>query len=590
MTSLEVSAQVQSRNLWFYVWKLIRLRWLLFASGFKRAKPVRKFFTILLGLLGLGVFAGSFLLTTFLLGLINSPLITESGVDLSSFVNAIPVAIVSGVFLVILLTSFGVLLQALYLANDMDFLLTAPVPIRAVFLSKLLQAILPSFTLVVLIGLPVLFGLGTAGKYHILYFPLVVIALAFLSLAAAGISSLLVMGVVRIFPAKRVAEVLAFFGAILSIVLSQWNNLTGADYGSVTPEQFSRTAETITRFDNAWSPLAWAGRGLIDLGQGRWFSGVFYFVLTLGLASGVFWLALNAAERLYYSGWASIQVGTQHKKVLRKAARSQKSSTKANLFWRMLPVEVRAVMLKDFRELRRDLRNMSQVITSLIFGIIFTVMILRGGGEPPAGRGEAPALFLEIIRSALAYASMAISLFVGWSLLQRLAIVSFSMEGRSYWMIKASPVSAGKLLAAKFLMAYLPVLAMSWLFLIVIALLQKAPSAAILYGFPSVALILAGLDGINLAFGVRGANLTWTDPRKMSAGVSGCLGLIASSAYLIGTLALFFLPPIGLPLLGLSEGTGQLIGLLAGGTVALLCTILPLRLVKERVYRIGEDQ
>jgi hypothetical protein len=46
---------------------------------------------------------------------------------------------------------------------------------------------------------------------------------------------------------------------------------------------------------------------------------------------------------------------------------------------------------------------------------------------------------------------------------------------------------------------------------------------------------------------------------------------------------------IGLPPLNLSEKAGMLLGLAAGGTVALLCTILPLALVKKRVYRIGEE-
>jgi len=44
-------------------------------------------------------------------------------------VESIPALIVSSVFLLILVTSFRLLLQALYLANDMDFLLAAPVPI-----------------------------------------------------------------------------------------------------------------------------------------------------------------------------------------------------------------------------------------------------------------------------------------------------------------------------------------------------------------------------------------------------------------------------------------------------------------------------
>ena len=55
--------------------------------------------------------------------------------------------ILSALFVGTLLTSFGVLLQAMYLAGDMDFLLASPVPIRAVFIAKLLQAVIPNFAI-----------------------------------------------------------------------------------------------------------------------------------------------------------------------------------------------------------------------------------------------------------------------------------------------------------------------------------------------------------------------------------------------------------------------------------------------------------
>jgi ABC-2 type transport system permease protein len=216
-------------------------------------------------------------------------------------------------------------------------------------------------------------------------------------------------------------------------------------------------------------------------------------------------------------------------------------------------------------------------------------MLLRSGGKPPAGNGEAPAMIMSLLRSAMAYGSMVIGLFVGWGLISHLALVAFSMEGRNYWILKTAPVSAGKQLVAKFLMSYLPTLILSWVYLLGIAILQHTPSTTILYGLPSIALILAGLDGINLALGVRSVNLTWTDPRKMENGVAGILATIVSIVYQLVTLLLFFGPPLGFPLLGISEGTGMLVGLLAGGTAALLCTILPLALVKERVYRIGEE-
>jgi ABC-type transport system involved in multi-copper enzyme maturation permease subunit len=106
----------------------------------------------------------------------------------------------------------------------MDFLLSAPVPIRAVFVAKLLEAILPNLALIALIGLPVLFGLGLSSGYNILYYPLVILVMGMLALSAAGISSLLVMAIVRVVSPRRVAEILGFFGAILSIICSQSAN------------------------------------------------------------------------------------------------------------------------------------------------------------------------------------------------------------------------------------------------------------------------------------------------------------------------------------------------------------------------------
>ena len=95
-----------------------------------------------------------------------SPQLTQIVSDPDSLLDSIPVLIVTIAFIVILITSFGLLLQALYLAGDMDFLLSSPLPMRAVFLSKQMQAILPNYALVMLVWLPVLFGLGISQGYN----------------------------------------------------------------------------------------------------------------------------------------------------------------------------------------------------------------------------------------------------------------------------------------------------------------------------------------------------------------------------------------------------------------------------------------
>src|SRR5450759_321249 len=131
------------------VWKLIRLRLLISFNGFKHARLIRKILTCI-AILGLLAFAGLILfLSWILLDFLRSPELAKYvGTDVTPFLQAVPVLIFTGLFLGILLSSFGVLLQALYLSGDMDFLLSSPVPIRAVFVTKLLQAVLPNLSLI----------------------------------------------------------------------------------------------------------------------------------------------------------------------------------------------------------------------------------------------------------------------------------------------------------------------------------------------------------------------------------------------------------------------------------------------------------
>jgi ABC-2 type transport system permease protein len=195
---------------------------------------------------------------------------------------------------------------------------------------------------------------------------------------------------------------------------------------------------------------------------------------------------------------------------------------------------------------------------------------------------------MQALSTAMVYGNVGISLFVGWSLISRLGMMGFSQEGKNYWMLKVSPVRTAWLLAAKFLVAYLPGLVMGVAFLIVISIVQGVSVSIVLFGLVVVSLSIVGSAGINLAFGVTGVNLTWEDPRRMNSGWSGCFSVLTSFAYMGISLALFFGPPVLLAALGLPEGVGQVIGILAGGTFSLACAVIPLRLVAPRVARIGE--
>lgn len=574
----------QSFGLFHYVWKLLRLRLVIFISGFRRAKIRRKIGMAVVGLLILAFAGFLFWLSWTLLDLLRSPLVGKY-IDPGLLLDSMPASIVSLAVVTILLTNFGVLLQALYLAGDMEFLLSAPLPMRAVFLTKLLQAILPNIGLVLLFSLPVLFGLGVSGGYSILYYPLVVLALILLTLAAGGVSSLLVMLVVRVIPARRVAEVLGFVGAILSILLSQSGRFF-AD-ARFSGAQVGAGLNALTRLNVGWSPFAWVGRGLVAIGEGRWLTGSALVGLSLGLAGVAFWFTLSLAERLYYSGWATMQ-GSPVKRKKQRAGQADApvlavprkvSSSGFLTLW--LPAPFRALLWKDFMLMRRDLRNLSQVITPLILGVILIVSMTRGGLQREVGGSTL------ISADAYLYIMVGFILLIGWSLVLMLALGGFSREGKNYWLVQAAPVSTASLVGVKFLVAYLPSVVFQWAMLLIFAAIRHPDPGILVFGLVVLALTLAGEVGLNLAFGIVSARLDWDDPRRMNSITSSIVGMLVSFIYIAASIVVFFGPAVVFNLVGLGEGLGQVVGLVLGGIFSLACAIIPLMVVRKRVETIG---
>lgn len=567
------------------VWKLLGLRWRINVNSFRHAKMRTKIFTIL-GILGVVLLVGFvFWVSWMLLGFIGSSRMeVYTGVDPGPFMDTIPVVVFTVMFLGILLTSFGVLLQAMYLSGDMDFLLAAPVPIRAVFVAKLLQAVLPNFSILGLMGLPLIYGLAVSRGYNLLFYPLVPIMMIALTLAAAGLSSLLVMLVVRVVPARRVAEVLGFVGATVSILCSQSGNLLNISRnqssGLTSGQQFGNFALLLERMNNPWFPLNWAGRGLVEVGRGNWLTGTLLVALTLGLFAGAFWFALATAERWYYTGWAGMQVVARKKRSETGQPSVVARENLVSRLLRLIPAPVRGLVQKDFLVLRRDLRNLSQLVTPLIFGVIYAFAFLRNGPPPP----EMGA----VLHSLFYYSGVGVALMVGSNLVTRLGSMAFSQEGKNYWVLKVSPMRASHLLAAKFLVAYLPALVLGGIVVVGLAVVQNIPPISALYNLMILIFGLVQMAAILVAFGVPGANFTWDDPRKMNSGRFGCLGLIVVTSYSLITFVLFVGPPLLAIFIAQPEIYGMLIGLALGSIFSVGGGLSALWLAKNGVERLGE--
>jgi len=94
----------------------------------------------------------------------------------------------------------------------------------------------------------------------------------------------------------------------------------------------------------------------------------------------------------------------------------------------------------------------------------------------------------------------------------------------------------------------------------VIWLLRQAHLDILIYSLLVIGLTLAGITSINLAFGIAGTNMDWTNPRNMQRGSAGCLASIATVLFVGFSLAVFFLPLLFLPNLGVPLIISMFIG------------------------------
>ena len=582
--------------------KLLRLRVRLWWNSIKHRRLGQK---IGLGIAAIGLlaFAGFLVFISWgILQFFNNPRIQQEleqagvGANLHLLLSQLPVLFSMGAFVIGLFANFGVLLQGLYLSGDMEFLLTAPLPARAVFLSKLVQAILPNLLLLGLISGPALIGLGIAQGYTLLFFILVPVVLSLLVTLGAGLSSILVMLVVRVVNPRRAAEVLGLVGGLTAFICSQSGQLAGRfDNVEIPAEQLAGAASTFEQFATPWNPLAWPGLGLSAIGEGNWALGLGFTGLTLVVTLGLFAITLTFAERMYFSGWSRVQIGTRAKK--RKSARPQSLGREpgeaaapatgivtrtgvgtriANLF----PAPTWAIIVKDARLYRRDIRNLSNLIFPIILAVIWTITIFRDTAEDSAGPEQ---MFLN-------NSGLGIAIFMAMMFVMRFGFGGFSLEGKQWWIVKTSPIYPAHLVLAKYIIALIPSTVFGVIYLLVAAVLRKTTVSLLAYQIVAEVIVVAGLAALSLAFGIWGARFDWTNPNEVSGGAVGCLGSFLAMLF-VGISAGTF---IGLPLLMGAVAWPEIIGyvgaLFLGGLISIFGGGLPLYFASRRIPRLGDEK
>jgi ABC-2 type transport system permease protein len=544
------------------------MQFVIFRNTFWRSKIGRKILVIL-AVVGLG--AAAYALYRLTLNIVKG--LTSQGfadfleraarsmpdlsLDVQLYLLALPSAVLFFALALMVLTSFTTVLSSLYLSGDMDMLLAAPVPMRAVFVVKFFGGLLVPYLLLFFLLGPFLLGFGQGLGWGAAFFVTAFVVLLLLPLLPTGLGALLVMAVVRVIPARRAREIVGVIGGMVGIswyIFSQFTNQLAPRVAN------ARMLDYLRRFDNPLLPSAWAGRALAAAGEGDWARLGLFGGLFAALSIGCFALCIALAERLYYAGWSNMSTQGGRVRKRRRAGgegRTRTSNVPQSFVVRLssliLSRQSAAVLYKDLRVFPRDLRNVQQLIFPLVVAGIWTFRLITSGS--PFGTDEQP----DIVTSFSQLASAGISFYICLVLSSAMGGAGISREGRGFWLLKVAPISAKRILLGKLALAYLPYPTIGTLFVLFLSILQHSTPADFVRTLAMVLLAGLGATSITLGMGAAFPKLSWVNPNQQNSIQAGCLSPLLYLAYL--GLALGAL--LGLPLLAfLAPGFGTALTLL----------------------------
>jgi ABC-2 type transport system permease protein len=349
---------------------------------------------------------------------------------------------------ILILSNVITALSSFFLAKDLDLLVSAPVDWLRLYLAKLGETLVHSSWMVALMAVPIFAAYGAI--YHGgLLFPLYAVLMILPLLVLPGvIGSALTLILVNIFPARRTRDLLSLIalGAAAGVIML---------FRIIRPERLARPEGFRNLLDfiavlrtptSPFLPSEWATNGIMS--YLRHAPDPLPLVLLWTTAAGFVALGAMLHAALFAQGFTKAQEGAE------RFIRGGLWRWTMGRLLHPLPVAKREFVLKDIKLFFRDTTQWSQLIllAVLVVVYIFNIKAL------PLHRGEQVGFFQVTLVSFL---NLGLAGFVLASIAARFIFPAVSVEGRTLWLLKSSPLPMRALLWSKFWIGTLPLLVLA---------------------------------------------------------------------------------------------------------------------------------
>lgn len=482
--------------------------------------------TALLGLLGLGIWAGLF---------VGSCVVLDYFTRVEIFGPILAKRLLSMVFLtfffILVYSNIINALSTYYLSEDLQLIMSVPVSGSRVYGIKLLETTVNSSWMVLIFALPVFLAYAVVFRSGPAYFlQLAAICIPF-ALIPAAIGIMFTMTLVTVFPARRLKDLLFLAGLMTLVSLVLLLRLLRPE--RLVDQEFSQGLmeylAAIKAPSSIFLPSYWATEALSPfLFAQEQVDARFYLGLLITTCLAVVVLGSWVSEGTFFQGWSKAQEARSVKPVrLRLVERA------ACLLPSPISKAWRGLMIKDIKSFFRDTTQWSQLLLVLALVVIY----LYNFRVLPLDKYPLPSFLLK---NVISFLNLALAGFVLTAVGARFVFPSVSLEGRAFWIVQSAPVTLKNFLWSKFWISLIPLLALAELLVLLTNHMLNVEPLTMVLSVVTIFMITLGVTSIGVGLGAVYPRFTAVNTASISTSfggivyMMGCLLYITIVAFSVG--------------------------------------------------------
>jgi ABC-2 type transport system permease protein len=480
---------------------------------------------------------------------------------------------------ILLLSNIITSLSSFFLARDLELLSAAPVDGMRVYTARFIETLTNSSWMMVIVLLPILAAFGTAFGVSIRFLVTTVIALASFLILPAVVGTGITMVLVNVFPARRARDILALialFGAAGVVML--FRLLRPEQLAQ--PEGFRDLVDFIAALQtpqSVWLPSEWVAQSILaSLGVGDT-GDLFPLMLLISTAAAFFVIGAWLHGRLYRDGLSRSQEGAEQ-----QVGDDAKKRQRIEGILSGVPVTARSLVAKDIRTFFRDTTQWSQLIllAVLVVVYVYNIKVL------PLFSGEEVGFFLI---NVISFLNLGLAGFVLAAIAARFLFPAISLEGRTLWLLRSSPLDLRSLLWSKYWVGLTPLLVLALALTISTNILLRIDGFMMVLSVTTITIMTFAIAALALGFGAVFPKFDTENPAEIPTSFGGLLFMMTATAYL-GVMIALEAWPVYAMLQARQDGVvgggitmALVLSLGAAAALSIAAIVIPLRVATQRI-------